>query len=128
MTLDRKQWVAQGATTTGGWTPHKKTSAASGNATNVKASAGQIGFMYATNTGAAFAYVKLYDSASAPTAGAGTPVQVYGLPPGGGGNLPIPAGLVFAAGIGYTIVAGTGADADATAVALSQVNLNLGYA
>lgn len=127
MTLDRKTWVAVGAAPTGGWTPHKKTSAASGNATNIKASAGQVGYMYATNTGAAFAYVKLYDSNVAPTAGAGTPVAVFGLPPGGGGNLPVPAGMVFASGIGYTIVAGTGADADSNAVALSQVNLNIGW-
>lgn len=129
MTLDRKQWVAVGAQATGGWTPHKKTSAATTNGTRLKASAGQIGYIYATNTGAAFAYVKLYNNTNnPPVVGTDVPVQVYGLPPGGGGNLPIPAGIVFDTGIGYGITAGTGADADVNAVLLSQVNLNIGYA
>lgn len=128
LTLDRKQWVAIGAAANGGWTPHKKTSAASTNGTRLKASPGQIGYLYATNTGAGFAYIKLYDNTNnPPVVGTDVPVQVYGLPPGGGGNLPIPAGIVFTTGIGYGICGGTGADADVNAVLLSQVNLNIGY-
>lgn len=128
MTLDRKQWVAIGAQAQGGWTPSKITSAASTNATSVKASAGQLGTLYATNTGASFAYVKFYNKASAPTVGTDVPIQVYGLPPGGGGNIPLGAGLAFSTGIALAIVAGTGADTDVNAVALSQVQVNLGTA
>jgi hypothetical protein len=129
-TLDRKLWVALGATTTGGWSPNKVTAAGTGGGDrgSLKGSAGQLGYIYANNTGAGFAYIKLYNTSGTPTPGSGTPVQVYGLPPGGGGVLPVPTGMAFGAGIGYTIVGGTGADADAVAVSASQVNFSYGLA
>lgn len=127
MTLDRKLFVTLGANTAGGWTPSKKISAATTNATSLKASAGQIGELYGTNNAGTWAYLKLYDKASAPTVGTDVPVHVIGLPPNSGGQLAVPAGLQFATGIAYAITGGI-ADADTTAVALNQVAINFGIA
>lgn len=129
MTLDRKLWTAQGVTTTGGWSPTTVASAATNNATSFKGSAGQVGAVYATNNGAAFAYVKFYDKASVPAPATDTALLKYviGLPPGGGGQIAIPAGLSFANGIAYAIVGGA-ANNDNTSVAANQVVLSFGYA
>lgn len=59
------------------------------------------------NTTATPRYVKLYDTATTPTAGAGTPVLVLALP--AAGTLPFPLGLSgfdFSNGIGMTMVLG----------------------
>lgn len=113
--------VAITAATSGGYSSSKVVAAATTNATNIKASAGQVaGWTFVNNNTSSFRYVKFYDSASAPTAGSGTPVWVVGLPPGGGSNLILPTGIVCTSGIGYTIVAGA-ADSDATAIAISEV-------
>lgn len=111
----------------GGTNAHSLVSAATANATLVKGSAGQLFGWQLTNTNAtAFRYVKLYNTASAPTAGAGTPVLRLGLPPAGGAVLALATGIAFSAGIGYTIVAGA-ADADATAVGAGEVLVNLAW-
>jgi hypothetical protein len=127
LTSDRKQYVAVGASVSGGWTPYGLSSAASTNATSVKGSAGQLGVISVTNNGASNAYLKIYNSASAPTAGSGTPVQRYMIPAGLGNNIPLGGPLYFSAGIGFTITGGA-ADTDTTAVLLNQVQVNLGYA
>lgn len=111
-------------------TPYKLNSAASTNATSLKASAGILGFAVVTNTNAAVRYFKLYNKASAPTVGTDTPVQVYGIPgatTGGGIAIPLPEkGLGFSTGIAFAIVTGA-ADADTNAVAANEVIVNLGY-
>lgn len=127
MTTDRKTWVAIGAQAQGGWTPYRRNSLATTNLTSLKASAGQIGSGYLSNTGAGAAYVKLYDKASAPVLAADTPVQVYMIPAGSSVPINIPAGLVFALGIAFAITLGTGVDTDTNAVLANQVQLNLGY-
>ena len=108
------------ATTSGGWTPNLVNSAASTNATLLKSSAGQIGLINLFNNGSTVAYLKLYNSATTPTAGSGTPVAVIGIPAGGGNVAAIPAGLAFSSGIGYTITGGA-TNSDTTAVAANQI-------
>lgn len=119
--------VGQVATAAGGWTPSLVNSAASTNATNVKNSAGQVGVIALTNNAATWAYLKLYDKASAPTVGTDTPVHIVGLPPGSGQAQGIPAGLKFTLGIGYAITGGA-ANSDSTAVAANQVTGTIGTA
>jgi len=125
LTVDRKQYVAVGASVSGGWTPYGLSSAATTNATAVKASPGQLGVIIATNNGASVAYLKIYNATSA-TAGSGTPIQRYLLPAGGGVAPPLGGPLYFSTGISFTITGGA-ADSDTTAVALNQVQVNLGY-
>lgn len=122
-------YTALGTKTTGGATIAKLVSAASTNATSLKASAGTLYGCHATNNGAAFAYVKFYNKASAPTVGTDVPVAVFGLPPNSSIDLGIPEGIgaAFATGIAYAIT-GAMADADTTAVAANQVALTLSYA
>lgn len=127
ITATRQLYVAPQANVIGGWSPAHLVSAATTNATSVKASAGSLGSIYASNSGAGFAYVKFFNKASAPTVGTDVPVFVLGLPPGGGGSHEIPAGLSFSTGIAFAITGGA-ADADATAVAASQVVLSYSFA
>lgn len=76
------QLVAEGAVDSGGWTVHKTVSAASTNATSVKASAGRVRRVIASNVNASVRYLKLYNKASAPTVG--TDVPVFTICMGGG--------------------------------------------
>lgn len=119
------------AAATGGYTPGKLVSAASTNATNVKASAGTVGFICAFNTNAAARYLKLYNKASSPTVGTDTPVQVYTIPgntAGAGVVLPLPPqGLNFSTGISLALTTGA-ADSDTGAVAASEIVVSYGYA
>lgn len=114
--------------TVSGSTPVHYLSAASTNATNIKASAGTLHSITAINTTATIYYLKLYDKATAPTCGTDTPVH----------TLPVPAsataagltvnpflGLNFANGIGFCLVGGI-ADND-TANAATGVAINVGY-
>lgn len=113
----------------GGWTPSKLVSAATTNATSLKASAGQIGYIFAGNVNAAARYLKLYDKASAPTVGTDTPVHTFMIPgntAGSGFALNIPAGIVFSTGIAFALTTGAG-DSDTGAVAASEITVNIGY-
>jgi hypothetical protein len=94
-------------------------SAATTNPTIVKATAGRVLGWSLGNPSAGWRYVKLHNSATIPTAGAGV-VQTIAIPPGGLAQCDLAAGLGFSAGIGLTIVTGA-ADADATAVAANDV-------
>lgn len=95
--------------------PVKYDSLASTNATLVMAGTGhKITSIVALNSTVALYWLKLYDTAVAPTCGAGTPVQKYAIPfgssnSGGGFVLPIPDGMQFFNGIGFCL---TGAQAD----------------
>jgi hypothetical protein len=117
--------------TSGGLTIHRRNAVGtSGDATNVKASAGQLYGWSITNTNAAVRYVKLYNSASAPTAGSGTPVMVLAIPgntAGAGSNFHSDKGIAFSSGIGFTIVTGAG-DSSSTSVTADEVIVNLFYA
>lgn len=112
------------ATTTG----RIVSSAATTNATSVKASAGSVHGFTATNTTAALKYLKFYNKASAPTVGTDTPIWTQPLQPS---NVPttvrFPKTLNFSTGIAIALT-GAAADADTTALAAGDVvGLNIAY-
>lgn len=100
----------------------------SGDATNVKASAGRVYAIQGVNVNAAARYLKLYNSASAPTAGAGTPVKTLYLPPNSAFVFDWPVGLTFATGIGYTLVTGSADNSSTSVTAADILALNVDYA
>ena len=102
-------------------------SAATTNATAVKATAGTLFSVAASNVGASAAYLKLYNKATAPTVGTDVPVLVIVIP--AGGTVPVPLGTFgprFSTGIALAITGGA-ADADTTAVAVAQVKVAVSY-
>ena len=110
-----------------GLTVHRKTSAASANATNVKASAGVLHKLIVTNSNTSARYLKFYNSGSAPTAGSGAPHFDLMIPGSGGVVADFgPQGLAFSSGIGYTMTTGA-TDSDTGAVAADEIKLTLGY-
>lgn len=108
------------------WTRARIQSAASTNATSVKASAAILGVVHVTNINAALRYLKFYNKASAPTVGTDVPVWTIALPPSYPVNPVIPGGLDFATGIAYAITTGA-ADTDTGAVALNEIMGVIGY-
>lgn len=101
-------------------------SGASTNATIVKASAGRLLGWSVANTTASWKYVKLHNSATAPTAGAGV-VGVIQVPPNGLAQFKLEGGIAHSTGISFTTTTGS-ADADATAVAAGDLIIDLYYA
>ena len=102
-------------------------SAATTNATSVKASAGTVYSITVSNTAASPRYVKLYNKASAPTVGTDVPVLTIPVPAGGAVNIPFGAtGHRFATGIALAITANA-ADSDTTAVGASEVKVATAY-
>lgn len=117
------------ASATGGWTPSKTISAASTNATSVKASAGRVGYIMASNNNADERYLKLYNKASAPTVGTDTPVHTFLIPgntAGAGFVLGDGIGIGFSTGIAFALTTGV-ADSDTGAVGANEHVVNLGY-
>ncbi len=101
--------VAPNAGTSGGATPATWVSAASTNATVVKASAGQVYSIVVINTTATIYYLKLFDKATTPTVGTDTPIQNYPIPAntsGAGFVVPIPVGMAFSNGISFALTGG----------------------
>jgi hypothetical protein len=116
--------------TSGGCTIKSVLIASGTNATNVKASAGQLYKIEILNNSANIAYLKVYNTAGTPTAGSGTPVirlMVPGSASGSGIVSEYVNGLAFSTGIGFTFTGGI-PDADTTSVAASAYILNLYYA
>jgi hypothetical protein len=102
-------------------------SAATTNATVMKASAGNLYNVAVSNTGASPAYLKLYNKTTAPTVGTDVPVLTIAIPASGVLVLPFGAqGFRFATGIAYAIT-GAAADNDTTAVAAAQVKVMWSY-
>lgn len=123
--------IANPAVATGGYTPGKLISAATTNATTIKAGAGTLGFLTASNVNASPRYLKLYNKASNPTVGTDTPVFVFLIPgntAGAGTNLAIASakGINFSAGIAFAMTTGV-ADTDTGAVAANEVVVNYGF-
>lgn len=116
------------APTGNGFMPSHYISAATTNATNVKASAGDIGGIQAYNNSATVYYLKIYDKATAPTVGTDTPVKTIVIPAntsGAGSNISFASpGISCLNGISFAITGGI-ADADTTACAASAVVINL---
>jgi hypothetical protein len=99
--------------------------AGSTNATNVKASAGQLYGWFIRNLSAGDRKVAFHNTAGTPTAGAAVIFSIN-IPAGSAANAPMDMGLTFATGIAITTVTGT-ADADATAVTANDLDINLFY-
>jgi hypothetical protein len=112
--------------TSGGLTPYTLVSAASNNATSVKASAGQLYNVTAFNNSTNVAYLKFYDKATSPTPASDTVKQSYMIPASSGFTVNIDKGLAFGTGIAFAIVGGVG-NTDNTSVAASAYVVNLGY-
>lgn len=101
-------------------------SAATTNATSVKATPGTLASVNLFNSGAAAAFFKLYNKASAPTVGTDVPVWTIAVPAGGSVSYQLATGMVFSLGIAYAIT-NLVADTDTTAVLLSQVTGMITY-
>jgi len=100
------------------------------NSTLVKNAPGTLFEISVYNNSSTIAYLKLYNSASAPTCGSGTPVARYLIPGaasgGAGSNVNISVGKEFTTGISYCVTTGI-ADADTAAVAATTYLVNLTY-
>lgn len=97
-------------------TTHLLTSAASTNATVVKASAGRLYSIVLSNTNAAARFFKIYSKATAPTVGTDVPIATIVVAANSDRVVDFgPFGLQIATGIGYAIT-GLIADTDATAI------------
>jgi hypothetical protein len=115
------------AATSGGATPSTYVSAASTNATSVKASAGQLYGVMLSNVNAAARYLKIFNKASAPTVGSDTPVMnliIPGNTAGAGSNVVLDGGVAFGTGIAFAITTGA-ALLDSGAVAASEITVTL---
>lgn len=108
-------------------TVHALNSAASTNLTSVKATAGSMYTLHASNIGGAAAFLKLYNKASAPVVATDVPLMIIPIAAGGFVHLHLPTlGKRFSTGIAYAIT-GLIADTDATAVAAGQVKVAMDY-
>jgi|32_taG_2_1085360.scaffolds.fasta_scaffold18836_2 hypothetical protein len=110
--------------------PFRLISAASTNATSVKASAGTITTISAVSMNeTTVSYLKIYDKATAPTVGTDVPVMTIPVPTnvqGAGIVISIPNGVTFSNGIAIAVTGGV-ADSDTTAVGADEVVINLTY-
>jgi hypothetical protein len=102
-------------------------SAASTNATSVKAAAGRVYGWQFSNTTAAYKFVKLYNVATAPTVGTTAITDTIAIPPNDSITWSTPIGVHYATGIALAVTGAAG-DADATAVAANDVIGQLFYA
>ena len=119
--------TSQTPSTSGGYTVSRLLSAASTNATSVKASAGQVYGFYLYNSAAYTVFLKLYNKASAPTVGTDTPFMTVPVPAGGGAVADWDGGIAMGTGIAFAITKAI-ADNDTTAVAANDLAVNLLYA
>jgi hypothetical protein len=101
--------------TANGLTRSRVVAAATTNATNLKASAGNIYEIDVYNEAAYDVFLKLYDKASAPTVGTDTPVWTIPIGTKTGFSREFSFGETFATGIAYAITK-LQADSDTTAV------------
>lgn len=101
-------------------------SAATTNATVVKASPGQLHGWYLFNGNAATRYLKLYNTAVAPTPGTTATVLVIPIPAGAAANVSFANGLGFTVGISFALTTGI-ANSDTGSVAANEVVVNLFY-
>lgn len=92
----------------------------------VKAAPGYLYGYHLFNAAGAARYVKLYNSAAAPTVGTDTPALTLLVPAGGSVSAEFPAGIGFSAGIGAGATTGV-ADNNAGAPAANDVTVNLFY-
>ena len=125
-TANATPWFTNAVGTTGGTTPYHFVSLATTNATNVKASVGQLYSYVIYNTNASIRFVKLFNKASAPTPGTDTPIMTIPVPPSGQVTADFANGIACALGIGYCTT-NLVADLDTTAVGAGDLIINLHY-
>jgi hypothetical protein len=101
-------------------------SAATTNATNIKASAGTVNGWYIYNSNANARKINFYNSNTTPVLGTTTISYSVVIPGLAATNVSFPDGINFSSGIGISTVTGL-ADSDATAVALNDLNINIFY-
>jgi hypothetical protein len=122
--------VTVAAAATGGYTPGKLISAATTNATNIKPSAGTIGYITASSINAAARYLKVYNTSTAPTVGTDIPIHTFLIPgntAGTGTNIPLPPqGILCSTGISIALTTGA-TDGDTGAVAANEIVCNYGW-
>ena len=121
--------ITESPATSGGLSITKLISAATTNATSVKASAGQLYAVEAFSTSNTATYLKLFNSSSAPPVGTDTPVKVLTIPGntrGAGLVINWDKGLAFSSGIAFGLTTGV-ADSDTGAVAANEIVVNLDY-
>ena len=111
--------------TSGGLTTFHLVSAGTTNATNLKASAGQVYGWYIYNSNLLARKVAFHNTAGTPTAGTSVFFSLV-LPPGAAANVELTNGIAFSTGIAITTVTGL-ADADAVAVAVNDLIINIWY-
>jgi hypothetical protein len=114
------------ATATGAATIKHLISAATTNLTSTKASAGRLIGWKIANTNAAYRYVKMHNTAGAPTAGSGV-VMTIAVPPNSSVSDHYEGGIGFSTGIAFSTVTGS-ADADTAAVGAGDLIIDLFYA
>jgi hypothetical protein len=104
-------------------------SAATTNATAVKATPAKLLYVHAFNANAAVRYLKLYNKATAPTIGTDRPIMAFPIPATGAISIAIgdDDGVLFSAGLGLGLVTGA-ADTDTAAVAVNDIKVVLAYA
>ena len=111
-------------------TPYFVNSAATTNGALILTGTSGLQAFWATNTGAAAAFVKLYNKATAPTVGTDVPEMIIPVPAAVGGVPGVAEitpgfnGHRFLLGLGIAITGGV-ADSDTTAVAAGQVKVKL---
>lgn len=106
---------------------HMAISAASTNATSVKASGGVLNSLTVSNNAATPSYLKLYNKASAPTVGTDTPVMTILVGPSQTVCVDCGyCGIRMNTGIAYALVTGI-AVANTTAVGASEIAVNINY-
>jgi hypothetical protein len=125
--------IAPQASAMGGSNFFSEVAPANTTGVSIKASPGTVYSLALSNNGAAPFYVKLYNTATAPTCGSGSPVARFEVPAnstaanGAGSNLPFgQPGIAFSSGIGLCVTAGI-ADSDATAPPASVGVVNVSY-
>ena len=126
-TANTTAWlVGLNGRSTNGNTTVSLNSAATTNATLVKASAGNVYGVCIMNTSAAIKYVRFFNKASAPTVGTDVPIVVIAIPAGQSIQTAWGLGFSFSTGIAYAIT-NAATVLDATAVAAGDVQLSINY-
>lgn len=128
-TANTTPWLTQPQTgTSGGSTPFHVISAASNNATSVKASAGMVYGYTISNTNASARYVKFYNKASAPAPTTDNTLIVSTIQVPGNATVlaAIPEGLVCSTGIAFAAVANM-SDTDNTSISAGDLSIDIRY-
>lgn len=111
--------------TSGGLSTYHLVSAGSTNATNIKASAGQVFGWFIYNSNSSARKVAFHNTAGTPTAGSSIFFSLV-IPATSGANVEFTNGITFGTGIGITTVTGL-ADNDTAAVASNDLIINIFY-